>query len=55
VHVDVLELCRRREHDVSVVGRVGQEDVVDHAEQVVAAEAAPTFVDSGATATGLEL
>ena len=36
MHVDVLELRRRWEHDVRVVGGIGQEHVVDHAEEVLA-------------------
>ena len=52
----LLELRRRGQQDVGVVGGVGLEDLVHDAEQVVAREAAPRpSLDSGATATGFEL
>ena len=37
--IDVLELCRRRKHDVGVVRSVGEKNVVHHAEKVLTREA----------------
>ena len=56
MHVEVLELRRRGQHDVGVVGGVGEEHVVHDAEQDPRARnRRTTFADSGATATGFEL
>ena len=56
VHVEVLELGRRRKQDIGVVGRIGLEDIVDDAEEIVACEPRGNFARSrGATATGFEL
>src|SRR6266702_6011443 len=38
VHVPVLELRRRRQHDVGVVAGVGEKLLVDHGEEVLARE-----------------
>ena len=56
VQVPVLELRRRRQHDVRVVGGVGLEMLEHDGEQIVArACRASTALRSGATAAGFEL
>ena len=54
-HIEVFELCRRRQHDVRIIGRVGAKLLQYDGEQVLARETRATRAESGATATGFEL
>src|SRR5207237_6561985 len=56
VNVRLLELCRRRQQNIGVIGGVGLENLVDDAKQVFAQETLRDFRgvgrDGGATRVG---